>query len=431
MYIQYFKLICLCLIYTSIRAQSPESIINPVNLTHIDSGEGMKAITHVRIIDGRGGKPVEDGLVIIKNEIIDWVGSMDQLEVPAEAEIIDGSGMTLLPGLIDAHFHLNSNRLVLAFLRRGITSLRDPGAWIETYANVRASGEDIPRLYLTGPHFDMYDPAYPANSVIVRDREEADHNVRLFAKQGASAIKVYFRCSLGIIEQICETSHEIGIPVTAHLEITDIYAGVTAGLDGLEHITSLGSSIVPKREAETYKQTILQDNNHRRMGRYEMWASIDTGQAEATALADFLAKEGTYVCPTLGAFEYQMNPDEPDTTKLLGFTQMLAYNKTLYDHGVKLVVGSHSHSPYDKFGGAYHNEMELWAECGIPVNEIIHAATLRNAKFFGIEDILGSVEEGKLADLLLVEGNPIEDISNIRRVSKVMLNGKWIDVEDP
>lgn len=401
-------------------------MIQPVNHQHIQKGDQTIAIEHVTIIDGRGGTPLLHSTVIVEGNQIAAIGRSDELTVPQNAERFDGTGMVLLPGLMDAHFHLN-NKLVLLFLQKGITSLRDPGAWIETYGQVRASRETIPRLFLTGPHFDMGTPAYPKNSVIVRDPLEADYNVRLFADQGASAIKVYFRCSLEIIEQICKTSDQLGIPVTGHLEITDIYNAVDVGIDGLEHITSLGTTLAPKREAEAYRQEILLDNNARKMGRYEMWQKIDVQDEKALALADFLAAKGTYVCPTLGAFEYQMDPEKPDTVKYEGFQQMLAYNKVLYDRGVQLALGSHSWTPYDKLGGAYHNEMELWQKCGIPPMEIITASTLRNAKFFRVEDELGSIEVGKTADLFLVQGNPLEDIAALRNVKKVMLNGKWVD----
>ena len=104
----------------------------------------------------------------------------------------------------------------------------------------------------------------------------------------------------------------------------------------------------------------------------------------------------------------------------------MAYTRLLYDHGARLVLGSHSWTPYEPLGQAYHHEMELWAAAGIPAGEIIHASTLRNARFFGIEDQLGSVEAGKVADLVLVEGNPLEDISRMRQVKGVILNGAWL-----
>lgn len=404
----------------------PAQSISPVNLNSITPGSQKIAIINAFIIDGTKSPPILNGTVLIENNLITAVGDKNSVPIPGDYEVYDAQGKSLLPGLIDAHFHLN-NKIVNSFLRQGITSVRDPGAWIESYNNIRASGQKLPRLFLTGPHFDMGTPAYPKNSVIVRDVLEADQNVRFFANTGASAIKIYFRCTPTIIEQICKTSHELGLPVTAHLEITDIYQAIDLGLDGIEHITSLGSNLVPKQEAEAYKQQILQDNNARRDGRYAMWGSIDQESEQAKMLAEFLAEQGTYVCPTLGAFEYRFSEDNRDTMRVDGFAGMMAYNKYLYEAGVNLVVGSHTYSPYDKVDGAYHNEMELWAEAGIPNEEIIIAATSRNAAFFRIEDRLGTIAVGKIADLFLVSGNPLEDITALRQVDRVMQNGIWLE----
>ena len=404
-------------------AQGP---ITPVNLTAISQGTSKIAITNVRIIDGTGGPVIENGTVLVDQMLIVDVGDQNDVEIPQGYEMFDGRGMSVLPGLLDAHFHLN-NKIVNSFLRQGITSLRDPGAWIESYNNVRASGQHLPRLFLTGPHFDMGTPAYPKNSVIVRDPLEADQNVRLFANTGASAIKIYFRCTPAIIKQVCETADELGIPVTAHLEITDIYQAIDLGLDGIEHITSLGSNLIPKPQAETYRQQILADNSARRDGRYLMWSEIDQQSDQANKLAELLADRGTYVCPTLGAFEYRFGKEKNDTVRVSGFAGMMNYTQMLHEKGVNLVVGSHTYSPYDKVDGAYHNEMELWAEAGIPAADIIVAATSRNAQFFRVDEKLGSITSGKIADLLIVDGNPLDSIEILRKVYRVMQNGVWIE----
>lgn len=420
-------LIC-CLLYV-LPTYSQTAQIAPVNQDEIAIGSAIIAITNVTIIDGLGGPPIASGAVVIENDRIVAVGNMDEIDLPEEASVYDGQGATLLPGLFDAHFHLN-NTIVDDYLRLGITSLRDPGAWMDTYNNVRASQQEIPRLYLTGPHLDMWPPSYPKNSVIIRDKHEADLTVKRFVARGASAIKIYFRCTPEIIEQTCATAREYGIPVTGHLEITDIYQAVRLGINGLEHITSLGTSLVSKREAEVYRQEILADNNARRPGRYRMWSTIDPDAKMSQALAAFLSEQKTFLCPTLGAFEYQAPEEEDatvDTMKLAGFGGMMAYMKTLHKAGVYLVVGSHTWSPYDKVDGAYHNEMELWQKAGIPPAEIIVAATSRNARFFRVERELGSIEVGKIADLFLVNGNPLDDIAKLRDVRRVMLNGVWID----
>lgn len=405
----------------------PSSPRTAVNATAIQSGTATLAIIHAQVITGDGETVIRDGCVVIEGDRIVEVGPFDSISIPDHAEPFDATGMSLLPGLIDAHFHLNRmDSLASMFLRRGVTSLRDPGAWIADYDPERASGRPLPRLFLTGPHIDMFPPAYPTNSFVVRDGAEARAAVRQFADRGASAIKVYFKSSLEVIEASCDAADQIGIPVTAHLEITDIYDAVAAGIDGIEHITSLGYNLVAPQEAENYKQAILHDTNARREGRYQMWKHIDPAGPEAERLGRFLAEAGVFVCPTLDAFEYRPTLGDTDTLRLRGFEGMMAYTKVLYDLGVRLVVGSHGWVRYAAKDASYQHEMELLEEIGLPPLAIIHAGTLQNARFLGIEDRLGSIEVGKLADLVLVAGDPLQGVEAMRQIERVMLAGRWV-----
>ncbi len=401
--------------------------IVPVNAGEIASGTQTIAIINATIIDGLGGEALVDGCVLVKGNNIEQVGKMGTIRIPADAEITDAKGMAVLPGLIDAHFHLDRTKdLPAMFLQHGVTSVRDPGAWIEVYDEERKSGKMMPRLFLTGPHLDMAPPAYPYDAYIVRDIDEAIDKVNHLADMGATAIKVYFRVPPGIIKAICSTAHQRGLPVTAHLEITEAMAAIEAGLDGVEHITSFGLSLVPKREGEVYRQGMMADNNYRRQGRYAMWKDIDAGSAEADSLVRFLVHKGTFVTPTLAPFEYQPAADTVDRVKLAGFNRMKEMTAKMNKAGVHLVLGSHSLVPYAETGWAYQREMELWVESGIPNGAVIAAATIENARYFRIADKLGSIEKGKTADILLVNGNPLTDIKAMRDIEKVMLNGVWV-----
>ena len=400
--------------------------IRVVNEAAIPLGEKITAIVGATLIDGRGGDPLPNACVIIRGNTIAEVGPAQAVKMPSGAEVVQASGMSLLPGLIDAHFHLGNDSLPALLLQRGVTSLRDPGAWMETYGPAQDMSLPLPRLFLTGPHLDGFPPAYPKNSYIVQDPEEAQRVVNRLADQGASAIKVYFRLSLALIEQVCTTAHERGLPVTAHLEITDARDAINAGLDGIEHITSLGTTLLPFREAENYRQAMLNENAFRRTGRYQVWHTLDTADQDATALTKFLVKKETFVCPTLGAFEYRRGEDEPDTVKEQGFRKMLDFTGFLHRGGVRMVVGSHGIIPYAEVGWAYQHEMELMVEGGMSPAAVIVGATLENARFLRIEERLGSIEPEKQADLVLLGSNPLEDIRAMRQVERVMLNGRWV-----
>jgi imidazolonepropionase-like amidohydrolase len=391
-----------------------------------DGGKPV-AVVGATLIDGRGGPPINDSAVIVRDDRIVAVGKRNSTPIPAGAEIIQASGLTLLPGFIDSHFHIDGDdSLPALYLTHGVTSVRDPGQWIEAYDTAQKSGAPIPRLFLAGPHLDSPPPAYPADSFIVRDPEEAKAAVNRFIDQGASVIKVYFRLPVGLIKVVAETAHARGVPVTAHLEIVDALDAIRAGVNGIEHVTSFGTALTPLREAEKYRQAVLANNNARRDGRYKMWSEIDLNSPRVKQALDLIVERGVFVSATLAVFERR--PGDQDTTEIhaRGFQTMLKFVGMAKRAGARVVVGSHSSVPHAERGWAYQREMELLVESGMTPMEAIVAATAENARFFRIDDRLGSVEAGKLADMILVEGDPLKEIGALRHVQRVMLDGKWV-----
>jgi imidazolonepropionase-like amidohydrolase len=230
---------------------------------------------------------------------------------------------------------------------------------------------------------------------------------------------------VAIIREICNAAHEQGLPVTGHLEIANARDAINAGLDGIEHITSFGTCLLPLREVEKYKQAVTADNHARTQGRYNAWSTIQLENNIAVdTLIGFLADKKTYVCPTLAVFERQS--DRSDSVTVNGFQNMLKFTGLASKAGVRIVVGSHTWVPYADNGFAYFREMELLQDAGMTPMQIIRAATIENARFLRIDERLGSIEKGKIADLLLIEGNPLTDIKDMRNIKRVMLNGVWV-----
>ncbi|MBM1107171.1 amidohydrolase family protein [Aurantibacter crassamenti] len=433
-----FPIYLICLLFTFSCTDQPKNkkesiekitkkVIYAQNTHEIAQGDKTIAISGVTVVDGTGSEPIKNALVIVKNNKIDYVGKASDATIPEDAEVIDASGMTLLPGLIDAHFHGESNKVTPLFLKKGVTSIRDPGAWNESYDEARGFEQAIPRLFLTGPHIDSYPPAYPLNSFLIQDPLEGEIAVNRFADEGATAIKAYFRLSTEMIKVICETAHKRGIPVTAHLEITNAIDAINAGLDGIEHITSFGTSLLTPSKAEVFKNKMLGDNSARRKGRYEVWNTLDIdNNPRVDSIVPFLAEHQTFISPTLAVFEKQF--DKGDSTEVNAFANMLKFVGRINKGGAKIVVGSHTFAPYAELGNAYYREMELLKEAGLSNMEVIVAATLENARFFRIEERLGSIEKGKIADLIILRKNPLDDLKAMNTVEKVMLNGVFIDL---
>lgn len=408
-------------------AQRPSTkSLREVNKVAQPATTSVIAIVSANLIDGRGGPALPDSVVIIRGDRIVAVGRQGDVKIPPGAEVVDAKGLTLLPGLIDSHFHIDGDDpLPALYLSHGVTSLRDPGQWIEAYDAARKASDPVPRLFLCGPHLDSPPPAYPADSFIVRDADETRLAVNRFVDDGASAIKVYYRLPLALVKVAIETAHTRGVPVMGHLEIVDARDAIRAGIDGIEHATSFGTALLPLRDAEKYRQSVLADNNARREGRYQVWNSINLDTPQAQALFKLIVDHGVVVSPTLAVFERQQGDKDTTDIHVHAFKLMEAFVGLANKAGAKIVVGSHSDVPHANRGWAYQRELELLVESGLTPMQALVAGTMENARYFHIADRLGSVEAGKIADLVLVEGDPSKNITNMRHVKRVMLNGIW------
>ena len=342
--------------------------------------------------------------------------------------MLSAEGLAVVPGLIDAHFHIEHDyEMPRLFLSHGVTSLRDPGQWIETFDPVRKSTLPYPRCFVTGGHLDQAPPAHPKDACVIESDEDVRKAVDRFVDGGASAIKVYYRLSLERIRLACEAAKARGVPVTAHLELVNADEAIRAGLSGVEHVTSFGTALADPADAERFRASVSGDNEARRKGRFVLWSGFDFEKnPRVKPLVDLLAKERTFFSVTLAVFERRAGDKKVTEAEARGFENMLRFVKRCHQGGAVIVVGSHSSVPKAERGWAYQRELELLVECGLTPLEAIRAGTLENARFFRQEDRLGSLEPGKLADLVLVEGDPSSDIGRMRQIRRVMLNGSWV-----
>ena len=410
----------------------------------VASGSSAQAraivLDNVRIVDGSGGAAIERGRIVIEGDRIVRVGASASTAAPRDAEAIDLSGRTIVPGLIDLHFHIeNDPKLALRQLSHGFTAFRDPGQWDEKFVELRrmidADRLPGPRLFTTGPHIDGEQPAYPADSVVARDPEEARRFAERSIRQGASAIKIYFRLPFESAKAVLDVCRVRRVPCTAHLELLDARELIEAGLHGVEHITSFGISLLPQIEAETYRQSVLKNNDARRDGRYKMFADVDLDGPQAQALYAVLGARKPWIDATLAVFERRADRPPSDAKKELvptlakGFDKMKQLALRAHRAGGRLVVGGHTSVPFAARGEAPWREMELLVESGLTPLEAITAATGTAAGFLYQSDRIGTLRPGLQADLVVLRDNPLQDISAIRSVDRVMVGGRWVDVD--
>ena len=396
-------------------------------------------LDNVRIIDGNGAPPIDHGRIVIQDDRIAQVGLRDTVAAPAGARTMDLTGRTIVPGLIDLHFHIeNDPKLALRQLSHGVTSFRDPGQWEEKFVGLRRLIADdhlaAPRIFTAGPHIDGEHPAYPADAVVARDPDEARRFAERNIDAGATSLKIYFRLPLASARAVIDVCVARQVPCTAHLEILDARELLVAGLQGVEHITSLGSSLLPRVAREAYRQAVLADNDARRDGRYDMFSRLQLDGPEAQALYEILRTRHPWIDPTLAVFERRAAPAASRTPPakaamyVTGFDNMKHLARRVALEGARVVVGGHSTVPFAARGEAPWREMELLVESGFSPLEVIQAATGTAAAFLYRDRDLGTLQPGRLADLVVLSGDPLRNIAEIRTVERVMAGGAWVDV---
>ena len=397
-------------------------------------------LDNVRVVDGSAGAPIENGRIVIDGDRIVRVGPAATVPAPDGAETVDLSGRTVIPGLIDLHFHIeNDPKLALRQLSHGVTAFRDPGQWDEQFEGLRrmmaADGLPGPRIFTTGPHIDGERPAYPADSVVARDAEEARRHAELSVQRGASALKIYYRLPFASAKAVIDVCDARRIPCTAHLELLDARELIAAGLHGIEHVTSFGVSLLPRRAAEAYRQAVLENNDARRDGRYRLFADANLDGPEAQALYAVLRQRTPFVDPTLAVFERRATattapgtPADLTALRVAGFAKMKQLTRRAAREGARVVVGGHTEVPFAERGEAPWREMELLVESGFTPLEAIAAATSTAAAFLYRDRELGRLRAGFAADVVVLRGQPDRDISAVRTVDRVMVAGRWIDL---
>lgn len=401
--------------------------------------KGVLAITNANLIDGTGKSAVPNAVVIVENGKIKAVGTSANLPVPKGATTVDAKGKYLLPGLWDMHAHFEQVEWGPVYLAAGVTTVRDVGNEFDFIKSVRdsiAAGQGLgPGMLLAG----IVDGDSNSALGIVRanNSEEAKAVVNKYHDANFQQIKIYSSIKPDVLKAICDEAHRLGMTVTGHIpQGMDAIQGVEAGMDQINHIQYLPKVLLPK----DYK---------RQPG---VVPQIDLNSDRAKETFGFFKDHHTVFDPTMVVFEWIFHSSavpfaqfEPGAAKLPS-ELMAPINNTglppeqagagqanidlflriigaLHKEGLDIVAGTDQVVP----GHSLRRELELYVKAGFTPMEAIQAATVVPARIMKVDRDLGTIETGKTADMILVDGDPLADISNLRNTRFVVAKGKIYD----
>jgi imidazolonepropionase-like amidohydrolase len=415
-------------------------------LTH--KPEGDLILRNVSIFDSLSGKVLTKQRITVTRERIASVEEEQGQPVPAKAQVLDGSGKMALPGLWDMHQHLWPQSAFLD-VAAGITTIRDLGNPIDQLTQLRkdiAEGVQIgPRVIAAG-FIDGRGPYQGPIGVFADTPEEALERVKTYAELGYAQIKIYSSMKPELVPIITAEAHRRGLRVSGHVPAQMIAEQfVNDGADEIQHINFIMLNFMPDvKETRTPDRFIMP-------GRRS--AALDLNSNKVNEFVDFLKQHKTVVDPTMAIFEatYQDRPGKvgpmeaplfdrmpvqvqrgirtasealpagdgaTDSLYRQSWANMVRMLKKLYDGGVQIVAGTDQGNGY-----ALHRELEIYNEAGIPAEKILQMATIEAATLMKREKELGSITPGKYADIVLVNGDPVRHIQDVRKIETVIQSG--------
>jgi hypothetical protein len=410
------------------------------------------AITHVSVADGTGAPLQQDMTVVIHGSRITAVGPSIATLMPAGARVLDGSGRYLIPGLWDMHVHLTvaGRSSVSLFPVNGVTGVRDMGGDLATIDTLRAEiarGALLgPRIYRAGPFLDG--PKKNAlYRVTLRSADDARHAVDSLKQLGVDFIKIHNRVPRDAYFALLAEARSQNLRVAGHLPrgISPNEAAL-AGQASIEHTESLLEG-VHFADSTSQKHTSREDfallSGSAADSLFAVFkrcgTSIDPTLIEYYVFAhigDTLVTKDArlkYTSPELRAYWNRFFP--VDTAETIAATagrreylrRFMGLVYAMHNAGIPILTGTDVGAPDVYPGFSLHDELALLVEAGMPPADVLRAATSGAASFLGVSDSVGTVQPGQLADLVLIDGNPLVDIRNAQRIRTVIVNGRVLD----
>lgn len=434
----------------------------------------LLVLRNVNVVDVVEGTVQPSASLLIEGNRIMAIGDV---EIPSDAQVIDASGKYVIPGLWDMHAHLvwgdwNLSDLLVA---HGVTGVRDMWGSLEQAEALRmaaAAGQPMPRMIMAGNLVDGT-PLFWPDASIAGTPEMGRAVVDSLADAGAPFVKVYDSLAPEVYDAIVTRAAERGLRVAGHVPMRVRAAHASdAGQRSIEHVFGVlpgcstaedsllaGSEAMLRLMAEGSMPAALQAWLG---GMKQMTETYD--ETRCRALAEQLARNETWVVPTLvtlrgtwmrndstfrsdsrlkyippemrdswlpeNSFPARLYRDQDWRTGQAMYRLAVEVVGLLEGEGVPLLAGSDAVVPYVFAGSGLHDELELLVEAGLSTVQALRTATINPARFLQRSDELGTVEEGKLADLVLLDANPLEDITNIMNIYGVILDGTFMSRSD-
>jgi imidazolonepropionase-like amidohydrolase len=424
-------------------------------------------ITDVNIVDVRTGEVRPDQVVIIERNRISAVGPRKEMRYPRNAPtILNGRGAYLIPGLWDMHVHLvfgdwfpRAQEISLPlFVANGVTGVRDMGSELETiqaWRNEIEGGRMLgPRIMTSGPMLDGPKPRFPS-SIAIATPEDGRRAVVQLKHSGADFIKLQSLIPRDAVLAIADEARKQEIPFEGHVPDSVRASEMSsAGMHSFEHLIGIFEGSSPLED-----EFLKGDKTEAKF-----LSSYDPDRA--STLASLLAKNQTWQCPTLvwerggnlidvtdfskdtrakyvpaywkdqtwkkftEQVKGEFGTDDLETRKKF-IDKELEVVELLHKAGVPFLAGTDTPPGVYIFPGfSLHEELQRFVAAGFTPLEALQTATLNPARFFQMEDQLGTIEKGKLADLVFLDANPLEDIRNTQKVTAVILNGRYLSKAD-
>jgi imidazolonepropionase-like amidohydrolase len=394
-----------------------------------DVPSGVTAITNARVVTMNGDEVIGNGTVVVTGNRITALGT--DVAVPTGATVVDAGGRTVLPGFVDAHAHLShffggpvpqENWVYSANLAFGVTTTHDPSATTETVftlSEMVKTGQMMgPRIFSTGTIIYGADGGFKA---VVNSLDDARSHLRRMKAVGAISIKSYNQPRREQRQQIMQAARELGLMVvpeggsTYNTNMTMIMDGHT----GIEHNVPV---------APLYRD-VLETWRHSKTGYTPTLVVVyggPSGERYFYEHDDVWANERLLRYVPREQVDPQSRRREKAAADEYYHDEVAAAAKVLVDQGNTVQIGAHGQMQ----GLAFHWEMRMLTQGGFSPHEALRSATLHGAKYLGMDGDIGSLEVGKLADLIIVDGDPLARIEDAENVTQVMVNGRIWDAMD-